>query len=111
MSDVDVPFQALRDQINTALDVIVQLERSADGRRRVVEVAAIASRHRDSFRLATIASFEHDPIGPNRRVTGRWVHYTLPDVVLDRLELSAQEIPEQFLEAPDEDLAPIREAR
>jgi pilus assembly protein CpaF len=111
MSDVDVPFQALRDQINTALDVVVQLERSADGRRRVVEVAAIASRHRDSFRLATIAAFEHDPIGPNRRVTGRWVHYPLPDVVLDRLELMAQPVPAQFLDAVDNELAPVREAR
>ena len=44
MSDVDVPFQALRDQINSAIDVIVQLERSADGRRRIIEVAAISSR-------------------------------------------------------------------
>src|SRR6201996_5579369 len=34
MSDVEMPFQALRDQINTAIDVVVQLERSADGKRR-----------------------------------------------------------------------------
>ena len=110
MSDVDVPFQALRDQINTAVDVIVQLERSADGRRRVVEVAAIASRHRDSFRLATIMAFDHDPIGPDRRVTGRWVHYPLPDATLERLELRAQPIPDPFLDAADVQLAPIREA-
>ena len=31
MSEVDVPFTALRDQINSAIDVIVQLERGADG--------------------------------------------------------------------------------
>jgi pilus assembly protein CpaF len=73
-------------------------------------VAAIASRHRDSFRLATIMGFDHDPIGPDRRVTGRWVHYPLPDATLERLELRAQPIPEPFLDAPDEDLAPIREA-
>jgi pilus assembly protein CpaF len=111
MSDVDVPFQALRDQINTAIDVIVQLERSADGRRRVIEVAAIASRHGDAFRLATIMGFDHDPIGRDRRVTGRWVHYALPDVVLNRLDLSAQDIPDEFLATPDEELAPVREAR
>jgi pilus assembly protein CpaF len=111
MSDVDVPFQALRDQINTAIDVIVQLERSADGRRRVVEVAAIASRHRDSLRLAPIMAFDHDPIGPDRRVTGRWLHYPLPDATLERLELRAQPIPDPFLDDADEELAPVREAR
>src|SRR5213079_1556658 len=32
MSEVDVPFLSLRDQINSAIDVIVQIERGADGR-------------------------------------------------------------------------------
>ena len=70
MSEVDVPFAALRDQINSAIDVIVQLERGADGRRRIVEVAAVSSRLREEFRLATIMRFDPDPIGSDRVVTG-----------------------------------------
>jgi pilus assembly protein CpaF len=109
MSDVEVPFQALRDQINSAISIIVQTERSADGRRRVIEVAAIASRRRDQFRLATIMEFDPDPIGPDRRVTGRFVHYPLPAQVARRLALAAQPIPPQF--APQEgEAAPEREA-
>ena len=44
MSDLHIPFEALRDQINSAIHVIVQIDRYADGRRRVGEVAAVASR-------------------------------------------------------------------
>ena len=66
MSEVDVPFAALRDQINSAIDVIVQLERGADGRRRIIEVAAVSSRLREEFRLATIMRFDPDPIGADR---------------------------------------------
>ena len=40
MSEVEIPFDALRDQINSAVDVIVQLTRDADGTRRIVEIAA-----------------------------------------------------------------------
>jgi pilus assembly protein CpaF len=109
MSDVEVPFQALRDQINSAISIIVQTERSADGRRRVNEVAAIASRRRDQFRLATIMEFDPDPIGADRRVTGRFVHYPLPPEVARRLQLAAQPIPPQF--APQQgEAAPEREA-
>jgi pilus assembly protein CpaF len=96
MSEVDVPFAALRDQINSAIDVIVQLERGADGRRRLVEVAAVSSRLREEFRLQTIMRFEPDPIGPDRVVTGTWVHHPLPETVSERLRIKAEPVPEVF---------------
>jgi pilus assembly protein CpaF len=111
MSEVDVPFAALRDQINSAIDVIVQLERGADGRRRLVEVAAVSSRLREDFRLATIMRFEPDPIGPDRVVTGTWVHYPLPDTVSERLRIKGEPTPPVYTEeAADELKAPEREA-
>ena len=111
MSEVDVPFLALRDQINSAIDVIVQLERGADGRRRIVEVAAVSSRLREEFRLATIMRFEPDPIGPERIVTGTWVHYPLPDTIAERLRIRAERTPAVYTdEAADELAAPEREA-
>jgi len=96
MSEVDVPFAALRDQINSAIDVIVQLERGADGRRRLVEVAAVSSRLREEFRLQTIMRFEPDPIGPDRVVTGTWRHHPLPETVSERLRIRAEPVPEVF---------------
>jgi len=111
MSEVDVPFAALRDQINSAIDVIVQLERGADGRRRLVEVAAVSSRLREDFRLATIMRFEPDPIGSDRVVTGTWVHYPLPDTVSERLRIKGEPTPSVYTEeAADELEAPEREA-
>ena len=43
MSELQIPFEALRDQINSAIDVIVQVDRFADGGRRVSELAVVAS--------------------------------------------------------------------
>jgi pilus assembly protein CpaF len=60
MSDVPVPADTLRDQTNSAIDVVVHLGRSADGHRRVYEVAALVSRHRQPFRLAPITVFDFD---------------------------------------------------
>jgi pilus assembly protein CpaF len=111
MSEVDVPFTALRDQINSAIDVIVQLERGADGRRRITEVAAVSSRLREEFRLATIMRFEADAIAADRSVSGTWVHYLLPDVVADRLRVRGETAPAVYTtEAADELETPERKA-
>jgi pilus assembly protein CpaF len=111
MTDLNIPFEALRDQVNSAIDVIVQLERSIDGSRRVVEIAAVASRRRETFRLATIMNFEFDPIEPDRKVTGSFKHYPMPEALLKRLVLAGESLATDFTDAPDIEATPEREAK
>src|SRR5699024_9190441 len=47
MSEVELPVATLRDQLNSALDLVIHLARASDGTRRVVEVAAVTSRRRE----------------------------------------------------------------
>jgi len=108
MSDLNIPYEALRDQINSGIDVIIQLTRSADGSRRVAEVAAVASRRRETFRLATVAAFEADPLGPERKVTGRFTYHPLPDILAERLLLRGERVPALFRTAGQEEAAPER---
>ena len=85
MAELSITFEALCDQINSAVDVIVHLSRYADGSRRIEEVAAVVSQRREPSRLATIAEFVPNPAGPERRVTGRFVHHPLPAGLQQRL--------------------------
>ena len=110
MSDLHIPFEALRDQINSAVHVMVQIDRFADGRRRVSEVAVVASNRREPFRLGTVAAFDADPIGPERQVTGRFRHFRIPPAIGRRLELMGEAIPLQFGPEADLPVAPEREA-
>jgi pilus assembly protein CpaF len=103
MSDLQIPFEALRDQINSAIDVIVQVDRYADGRRRICEVAAVASHRRETYRLASVVEFESDPIRTDRTVTGVVRHRQLPPGVARRLELHGERVPPAFAEAPPAD--------
>jgi Flp pilus assembly CpaF family ATPase len=41
MGDVDLPLPAVRQQVVAAIDVVVHLARSSDGRRRVVAVGEV----------------------------------------------------------------------
>jgi pilus assembly protein CpaF len=46
MSDVDLPAAHIRNQVASAIDVVVQLTRLRDGRRVVWEIAAVEGTHR-----------------------------------------------------------------
>jgi pilus assembly protein CpaF len=96
MSDVVIPFDAIRDQIRGAVAIVVQLARGPDGRRRVVEIAAVASPRREVFKLQTIARFEAEPIGPDREVRGSFRSFPLPEHVERALLFAGETVPEAF---------------
>lgn len=82
MSDVEIPFQAIRDQVNSAIDLIVQLGRTSDGKRRVVEVAYVASRRQEAFRLEPLLVWD----GSHRSGgEGQFRQFPLPSAMRDRL--------------------------
>ncbi|MER5962945.1 CpaF family protein [Streptomyces sp. NPDC002057] len=96
MSEVKVPFEALRDQINSAVDVLVQLTRHPDGTRRITEISVLASHGRERFLLATVCRFHAQPLAADGRVYGQFTYHPLPRRVAERLYLAGQPIPQAF---------------
>ncbi len=86
MSDVEVPFAAIRDQVNSAIDIVVQLNRHADGTRRVVEIAYLTSARRDDYRLETLTEF--DPIERS------FVRRRPPEKLIARLAAAGEQMPD-----------------
>jgi pilus assembly protein CpaF len=110
MSELHIPFEALRDQINSAVHVIVQVERGARGRRRIVEVAVVASARREPFRLATVAAFEAAAAEQVPDVAGEFRHFPLPPAIARRLELEGEPPIPEFSPRRAHASAPEREA-
>ncbi|MCB8902837.1 MULTISPECIES: CpaF family protein [unclassified Streptomyces] len=110
MSEVKVPFEALRDQINSAVDVLVQLTRHPDGTRRITEISVLASHGRERFLLATVCRFQAQPVAADGRVYGRFTYHPLPRRVAERLYLAGQPIPQAFGVAVTEGHLTTREA-
>jgi pilus assembly protein CpaF len=93
MSETTLPDATLRDQINSAIDVVVQLSRLPDGSRRITEVALLTSRHKEDYRLEPVVLFETDPWGGAGEVTGRFRRMRLPEAYLERLRVAGQSVP------------------
>ncbi|MFF3907660.1 CpaF family protein [Streptomyces sp. NPDC001848] len=110
MSEVLIPFEALKDQINSAVDVVVQLARYADGSRKVVEIALVVSHGREQFRVATVSRFVPEPLGPDRIVRGRFEHLPLPRPVTEKLYGAGEPLPPAFGVADALDVLNTRQA-
>ncbi|MTV27537.1 CpaF family protein [Nitriliruptoraceae bacterium ZYF776] len=100
MSELDIKFEALRDQINGAIDVVVHLSRSHDGSRRVAEVAAVVSKRGEPFALEHIAWFEADPPIAGKPATGEFRYGPLPEALARRLELAGTPAPSDLTSGP-----------
>ena len=57
----DLPIPVIRRQIAAGVEILIHLERAADGRRRVVEIAEITGLRRDEVQIRTL--FERDRAG------------------------------------------------
>ncbi|NKI40346.1 CpaF family protein [Streptomyces physcomitrii] len=96
MSEVQIPFEALRDQINSAVDVVVQLARHVDGSRKISEVALLVSHGREEFRMVPVSRFLARPMGADRLVHGHFEHLPLPREMAEKLHLAGEAVPPAF---------------
>lgn len=92
MSDLELPVVTIHDQINGAIDVIVQLERDSDGVRRVRQIEVVTSAHREDYETKRVLSYERGPRG------GGFVLAPLPQSIRERLVSSGAKIPKAFSE-------------
>ncbi|MFE2302060.1 CpaF family protein [Streptomyces sp. NPDC059445] len=110
MSEVQIPFEALKDQINSAVDVVVQLSRHADGSRKVTEVALLVSHGREQFRVTPVTRFVPRPVGSDRVVRGHFEHLPLPRPVAEKLYVANEPLPPAFGVAEAIDVLNTRQA-
>jgi pilus assembly protein CpaF len=72
MANLNLPEKAVRQQIASAVNVIVQVSRMSDGTRRVTHLSEITGMDEDVVCMQDIFRFEKRGIGPNGRVLGRF---------------------------------------
>ena len=88
MSDLKLPVDTIRDQINSAIDVIVQLERDTDGVRRVRQIDAVTSERREGYATEPIVRHARtDAMASAFRFS------PLPEVTAARLNRMGQQVP------------------
>jgi pilus assembly protein CpaF len=70
MSGIDLPVRAIREQMASALHVIVHVARFSDGRRRITRVSELAGMEGDTVTMQDLFKFTQTSIDENGHVSG-----------------------------------------
>jgi pilus assembly protein CpaF len=98
MTGLDIPPRAVRQQISSAIDVVVQIARLSDGRRKLVSLQEITGMEGDVVTTQEIFKFERHGIGEEGEVLGELIPTGIRPSFTERLRVAGVPLPADLFE-------------
>jgi pilus assembly protein CpaF len=92
MAGMDLPVRAIREQVASAVDVIVQQARLRDGSRRIINVSEVQGMEGDVIVMSDIFAFEQQGI-ENGKIVGRLKATGIRPKFYERIEAAGIVLP------------------
>jgi len=99
MRGLDLPPRAMRQQIASAVNVIVQGNRFADGTRKLTHISEVLGMEGEMVTMQDLFIFERAGIGEDGRVQGRFVPTGVQPRFLQRLRAAGVNLPPNLFAA------------
>ena len=93
MTGVQFPLHSMRAQLASAINVVIQLERMADGKRRIVSLQEVTGMERDIVTMQEIFSFKREGIDEHGAVIGHFEANGVRPKFADRVRSFGIELP------------------
>ena len=88
MSNLNLPEKSVRQQIVSAISIVVQVSRMSDGSRKVVSISEITGMEENVVSMQDIFSFSRKGVGPDGKVIGVFQPSRIRPKFLERLKIS-----------------------
>ena len=98
MASVNMPERSVRQQIASAISIVVQVSRMSDGTRKVVTISEITGLEENIVSMHDIFTFVRRGIGPDGRVIGSFQPSGIRPKFLDRLRVAGILLPVELFE-------------
>ena len=98
MANLNIPDSAIRRQITSALDVVIQVSRLSDGTRKVTALTEIVGMEGEVVTMQDIFSFQKMGVGENGEVLGEFIPTGIRPKFADRLITSGISLPMEMFE-------------
>jgi pilus assembly protein CpaF len=86
MAELEIPLMALRTQIAAAIDLIIHMERLADGTRKITRITEVPRMEGDIVTLSDIFKFDQTGVTAGGKVIGEMIATGLRPLFTPRLE-------------------------
>ena len=98
MGNMNLPEKSVRQQISSAISIVVQATRMSDGSRKVTSIAEITGMEENVISMQEIFTFNKKGIGPDGKVIGAFQPTRIRPKFLDRLRVSGIILPPSLFE-------------
>lgn len=102
MAGMDLPIRAIREQISSAVNLIVQISRLSDGSRKIISITEVCGMQGETVTMQEIFRFKETGYDKNRRIVGVFQAMGLIPTFIEKLEQKGVIIPRDIFsnEAP-----------
>jgi len=98
MANLNIPDKAMRQQIASALDLVIQVSRLSDGTRKVTSISEVTGMEGEVITMQEIFLFEKTGVTPNGGVIGRFRATGIRPKCSERLAASGVQLPMDMFE-------------
>ena len=96
MAGLNIPDRAIRNQISSAIDVVIQLSRLSDGSRKMMGVHEIVGMEGEMITMQEIFAYKMMGLTDDRKVKGRFTTSGIRPKFMSRLEEMGVQLPAQL---------------
>ncbi|MGB2865058.1 MAG: CpaF family protein, partial [Sedimentisphaerales bacterium] len=93
MAGLNFPIRSIREQLSSALDVMIHLGRLVGGRRKIVKIVEITSMEGDTICLHDIFQFNQTGVDDEGHACGQFEACGVRPLLLNRLKAQGVEVP------------------
>ena len=98
MAGMDLPERAIREQIASAIHVIIQLARLSDGTRKIMRISEVTGMEGNTIVMQDIFVYDRKGIGVNGAVLGDFSATGVRPTFLDKIKMLGVDIPPHIFE-------------
>jgi pilus assembly protein CpaF len=98
MSNLNLPERTVRQQIASAISIVVQVSRLSDGSRRVTSISEITGMDENVVSMQEIFRFNRKGVGPDGKVVGTFEPSRIRPRFMERLRIAGIFLPNDLFE-------------
>ncbi len=98
MSNLNLPEKTVRQQVASALSIVVQASRMSDGTRKVTSISEITGMDENVISMQEIFRFSRKGVGPDGKVVGAFEPTRIRPKFLEKLKIAGIILPHDLFE-------------
>ena len=102
MAGFEIPIRAIREQVSSAIELILKQSRLKDGSRKITYITEVQHMEGDVITTQDLFRFEQTGMDENGKLTGHFVSTGMQPGFMDKFQVNGVSLPDDFFMAEEE---------